>query len=91
MNKATIAHELVHTLGFDHEQNRPDRDDWVVIDFNNVIDRIFNSDFRILDQTQFQDFSPHITTNQLCTIIRLHMQLISHYQPLKRLKAHLIL
>ena len=55
MNQATIAHELVHALGFDHEHNRPDRDDWVEIDFNTVIDGVFNSDFRKLNQTQFKD------------------------------------
>ena len=56
MNQATIAHELVHALGFDQEHNRPDRDDWIEINFNNVIDEVFNSDFRILNQSQFQDF-----------------------------------
>ena len=69
MNRATIAHELVHALGFDHEHNRPDRDDWVKIDFNNVIDGIFNSDFRILNQTQFQDFG---TTYDYKSIMHYH-------------------
>ena len=55
MNKATIAHELVHALGFDHEHNRPDRDDWVKIDLKNVNDGESNRDFRKLDSTQFQD------------------------------------
>ena len=59
MNKATIAHELVHSLGFDHEHNRPDRDHWVEINFNNVNDGELNRDFRKLNQTQFKDLVIH--------------------------------
>ena len=57
MNRATIAHELVHALGFDHEHNRPDRDDWVKIDFNNVKGNTKNSNFKILDSTEFHNLS----------------------------------
>ena len=57
INQATIAHELVHALGFDHEHNRPDRDDWVKIDFNNVIGNIANGDFKKLDLTEFHNLS----------------------------------
>ena len=32
----TIQHEVMHSLGFHHEQNRPDRDDFVVVHDENI-------------------------------------------------------
>merc|ERR1711862_749907 len=32
----TAIHELAHALGMDHEHNRPDRDDWIDIDYRNI-------------------------------------------------------
>ena len=57
LNRTTVAHELVHALGFDHEHNRPDRDDWVKIDFDNVIGNTANNDFRKIDLSGFKDLS----------------------------------
>jgi hypothetical protein len=33
----TLMHEMLHTIGFYHEQSRPDRDDYVTIMYQNII------------------------------------------------------
>ncbi|XP_042877415.1 zinc metalloproteinase nas-14-like [Penaeus japonicus] len=37
-NWGTIMHEFMHTLGFGHEHNRPDRDEYVEVYFDNIQD-----------------------------------------------------
>jgi len=42
--KGIIQHEMLHAMGFHHEQSRPDRDQFVNINFENIIER-FKSNF----------------------------------------------
>lgn len=38
LNRRIIQHEILHALGFHHEHSRSDRDAFVKIQWNNIID-----------------------------------------------------
>lgn len=47
--KGKILHELMHVLGFAHEHQRPDRDSYVSINCENIIENV-TQDFRKLKE-----------------------------------------
>ena len=37
--QSVILHELMHAVGFDHEQNRPDQARYITVNFTNILPR----------------------------------------------------
>ena len=42
LDKGTVLHELMHAAGFWHEQSRSDRNDFVKIHWDNIIEGLIN-------------------------------------------------
>ena len=44
----TVVHEFIHAFGFAHEQQRPDRDDYVKVIWQNIPESLW-SQFKVLE------------------------------------------
>eukprot|EP00092_Neocalanus_flemingeri_P032495 GFUD01035342.1.p1 GENE.GFUD01035342.1~~GFUD01035342.1.p1 ORF type:complete len:466 (+),score=61.24 GFUD01035342.1:101-1399(+) len=53
----TIVHELVHTIGFSHEHNRPDRDSFVTVITKNILESR-KGDFKKRESGNSEWFEP---------------------------------
>ncbi|ODM95436.1 Zinc metalloproteinase nas-13 [Orchesella cincta] len=63
----TIIHEMIHALGFLHEQSRPDRDRYVTINWDNI-------------QPEYQDQFSKYDYSQVTTFgVRYNTKSIMHY------------
>jgi len=55
LSRPTIIHELIHSLGFDHMQNRSDRDQYVWIMSDNIESKHMHN-FEKVDSRRFKNF-----------------------------------
>ena len=55
MWRHTVQHEMLHALGFLHEMARPDRDDYVVVHWDNI-DPIFHNQYHKMNNLTWEDY-----------------------------------
>ncbi len=53
LHMGTVVHETCHSLGLRHEQQRPDRDDFVVVDVSKRPDGIAESNYQVRNDWMF--------------------------------------
>ncbi|XP_013411465.1 meprin A subunit beta [Lingula anatina] len=58
LQKGTVMHELLHTLGFHHEQSRYDRDNYVTVVYSNIQSGK-ESEFEKYSAGEIQHFTPY--------------------------------
>lgn len=52
----TVMHELMHTLGINHEHTRPDRDEYIKINWDNIEDRFKHNFFKRNNTVMLREF-----------------------------------
>ena len=52
--KKNITHELGHVIGLTHEHQRPDRDDYIIINYDNIIEK-YKFNFNIINNSLFKE------------------------------------
>ena len=60
-----IIHEILHALGFFHEHSRPDRDDYVTVDYTNVRDGMDHNFMKLTGREWFNMSIPYDTNSVL--------------------------
>jgi len=60
-----IIHEILHALGFFHEHSRPDRDEYITIDFSNVREGMHHNFMKLNSREWFNMSIPYDTNSVL--------------------------